>query len=71
MSKQTSVDRSGASGCSAVCPVYGWAWLCDFGLCEWAEPTKEQLMRQSKPSPEAKPVYVALVPVSQYRELKR
>ena len=42
--------------------AYGWAWLCDFGLCSWVEPEKEVLISRSKPSPEAIPVRVELVP---------
>lgn len=52
-------------------PVPAWAWAIDDGgkpeLCHWAEPSKELLLRQSKPSPEAKPVKVLIMPYS--REL--
>jgi len=48
--------------------TYGWAWLCDFGLCQWAEPNRERLLRGSKPSPEAVAVRVELVPtLKKYR----
>ncbi len=40
-----------------------WAWICDFGLCRWAEPTRAMLVKTKKPSPEAKPIRVRLVPV--------
>ena len=44
--------------------VTAYAWLCDFGLCKWAEPTRDRLLAQSKPSPEAKVVrvYLSTVP---------
>lgn len=42
--------------------AYGWAWLCDFGLCSWVEPEKEVLTSCRKPSPEAIAVRVELVP---------
>lgn len=47
----------------------GYAWLCDFGLCHWADPTKEQLGSKDKPSPEAKPVAVRIIRESDYRKL--
>lgn len=40
-------------------------------LCCWAEPDKERLVRQSPPSPEAKPVHVRIIRESDYRELLR
>ena len=43
--------------------TYCWTWLCDFGLCSWVEPTKARLIgADNKPSPEAVPVRVELVP---------
>jgi hypothetical protein len=46
--------------------TYCWTWLCDFGLCSWVEPTKERLIgTNNKPSQEAVPVRVELVPVKQ------
>ena len=49
--------------------TYGWAWLCDFGLCQWAEPDRERLVKRSKPSPEAIPVRVELIPTrKEHRE---
>lgn len=48
--------------------TYGWAWLCDFGLCQWAEPSRKRLLKGSKPSPEAIAVRVELVPtLKKYR----
>ena len=41
-------------------PVTSWAWFCDFGLCKWAEPTRERLVAGGKPSPEARPVLVTM-----------
>jgi hypothetical protein len=39
----------------------GWAWKCSFGICNWAEPSKADLLRYDKPSPEAKAVRVRIV----------
>jgi len=49
----------------------GYAWLCDFGLCEWVEPTKDMLLgrRPHKPSPEAKPVAVRIIREKDYQSL--
>jgi hypothetical protein len=47
--------------------VLAWAWLCDFGLCRWAEPDRERLIEKGQPSPEARPVRVELV----YHKRKR
>ncbi len=44
--------------------AYGWTWLCDFGLCCWVESDKKSLLEGSKPSPEAMPVRVELVPTN-------
>lgn len=41
-------------------PELAWAWLCDFGLCLWAAPTRKQLVSDGKPSPEAVPVRVRI-----------
>lgn len=42
---------------------FGWAWFSPtIGLCHWAEPNKAKLTREGKPSPEAIPVRVELVP---------
>jgi len=49
---------------------FGYAWLCDFGLCYWAEPSVEALKSRSKPSPEAKPVRVRLIQERDFRKLK-
>lgn len=38
--------------------VLAWAWLCEFGLCKWAAPSKAQLLANEKPSPGAKAVTV-------------
>jgi hypothetical protein len=44
--------------------VYVWTWICDFGkgpqLCLFAEATKENLVNNGKPSPEAIPVRVQM-----------
>ncbi len=48
-----------------------WAWKMDGGLCYWAEPSRKQLMaKKDKPSPEAIPVRVRLVPVKEYTALR-
>ncbi len=39
----------------------GWAWCFNGSLCRWAEPTKEQLLKTQKPTPEAKPVPVIII----------
>lgn len=52
-----------------VKPVRAWGWLCNFGLCQWAEPTKQRLIDGRKPSPEAKLTLVRLIPESDYRDL--
>ena len=46
----------------------GWAWAIEhddgkWSLCHWAEPSKDRLTSRSKPSPEARAVYVYLTPV--------
>ena len=51
--------------------VTAWAWKCDFGLCRWAEPDRERLRRNGKPSPEAKSVAVRMIEEKEYRRLKR
>lgn len=44
--------------------VYSWAWTVDWGrgpeLCFWSEPTKKDLLKNGKPSPEAKAVRVRM-----------
>lgn len=50
-------------------PGHGWAWAIEhpkdtWGLCHWAEPSKEKLADGPKPSPEAIPVRVLLTPVT-------
>jgi len=40
-----------------------WTWKIEtkpgkWELCHWARPSKEALLRDHRPSPEAKPVYV-------------
>ena len=39
----------------------GWAWEFEGQLCNWVEPTKKQLLKRSKPTPEAKPAYVRII----------
>ena len=50
---------------------HGWAWaIRDLScrretwlICNWAANTRQSLERETKPSPEARPVYVKLRPV--------
>ncbi len=46
---------------------WGWAWVISEGMCHWVEPSRGSLTRRSKPSPEAKPVHVAIVPMKLWR----
>lgn len=41
----------------------GWAWLCRFGVCNYAAPSKEDLLKHNLPSPEAIPVRVTIIPL--------
>jgi hypothetical protein len=46
----------------------GWAWMLEDGsLCHWVESRKEFLHSDAKPSPGAKRIWVAIVPMSWYR----
>lgn len=42
-----------------------WAWEINFAgkwqLCHWTKPSKADLLKERKPSPEARPVCVRLV----------
>ena len=49
--------------------AYGYAWIIRgtkpgdaWELCQWAEPSIEQLEARSKPSPEAQAVRVEIIP---------
>lgn len=48
--------------------AYGYTWRIrgetQWQLCKWAAPSRERLMREGKPSPEAQMVRVELVPTS-------
>jgi hypothetical protein len=48
--------------------AYGFAWAISgtkgWSLCQWAEPSKDRLERDGKPSPEAVMVRVELVPAN-------
>lgn len=48
---------------------HGWAWECDFGLCNWVESSREILLFNGKPSPEAKPVYVRIIKEKDFRAI--
>ena len=47
-----------------------WAWT--FGksqvLCRWAAPSREQLLRDGKPTPEAKAVKVRVMPEQDFKK---
>ena len=54
----------------------GWAWKIrdkrgNWALCNWAEPTKDALLKQGKPSPEAKPVWIKLTANTEVSEPPR
>jgi hypothetical protein len=62
----------------AVQTGIGWAWafraLVGIGvpsgpwmLCHWAEPDRERLVRRGKPTDDAVPVRVRLVPITRKR----
>jgi hypothetical protein len=47
---------------------HGWTWAIEEGrehwrFCNWVEPTKAKLLATAKPSPEARPCKVAIVPI--------
>ncbi len=58
-------------------PGKGWAWALQqvdgsWILCNWADPMKLSsrfVEIDGKPSPEAKRVYVAIMPMKEYRRL--
>lgn len=54
----------------ALTAGYGYAWAFAGGVSHWAEPTKDRLLADGKPSPEATVEYVAIIPRSDYRRLK-
>jgi len=37
-----------------------WTWKCSFGLCIYVFPTKDLLIRDGKPEPNAVPVRVEI-----------
>jgi len=49
--------------------VRAWAWMIDGGLCRWAMPDRIRLEQDGKPSPEAHPMLVRLIPESEVRRL--
>ncbi len=46
-----------------------WTWRLEGGLCYFADPGKDLLLMRGKPSPEAKPVCVRLVPNVEYLQM--
>lgn len=57
--------------------VLAWAWQIEnvrtgrWLLCQWAEATRQALVNQGKPSPEARAVRVTLVLVQRMKAKKR
>lgn len=50
----------------------GYAWRVGGGMCHWAMPSKQRLVDVlDKPSPEARIVPVAIVPMATWRRVKR
>jgi hypothetical protein len=49
--KKQTKRRKGQSGSKAMLAgtVIAWAWKCDFGLCQWAEPDRERLSSARAP----------------------
>lgn len=46
---------------------YAWAWAIPIdnntlGICHWAYPSRQELLRSRKPDPDAWPVYVKMHP---------
>lgn len=69
--RERAVVRSGKRWTRALRRVqlhvgYGWAWSCEFGTCHWAAPTEGRLRNEALPSPEAKPIKVAIVPINDW-----
>ena len=50
-----------------------WAWRLEGadGVCRWAEPDRDRLVSRSRPSSEAKPERVRIVPLKEYQILLR
>jgi len=51
--------------------VVVWAWQIREGLCRWAEAYPGSLLKETKPSEEAKKIKCILMPYSEYLKLKR
>lgn len=49
----------------------GYAWVYAGQVCHWAKPSKASLTQDHKPSPESEMVWVASVPMREYRRLRR
>lgn len=53
----------------------GWTWMIEdlsgnWVLCNWAEHDQNTLLEGGRPSPEARMVYVAIVPMKKWRKSK-
>lgn len=69
MKKTPKLKRPASVRVQPVVSGRGYAWLCDFGMCHWAEPEKLILKSRGKPSPEAKAVAVRIITEKDYRKL--
>jgi hypothetical protein len=70
MSKTSKLKKPAPVRVQPVVSGRGYAWLCDFGLCHWAEADIAVLRARGKPSPEAKAVPVRLLLERDFRKLK-
>ena len=52
-------------------PGIAWAWAFGNELCHWAEPDRARLLAGGKPTPEAVPVAVYIVPRKSLRKGQR
>lgn len=68
--------RNGGSRCVQRMVGRAWAWKIkdesgNWTLCHWAEPQLCRLLDAGKPSPEARPVRVKLIPAKRGSERRR
>ncbi len=49
----------------------GWAWLRMGKISNGASSIKKVLLERGRPTPEAKPVHVAIIPMAEYRAMVR
>ena len=73
MKKTDSTNKARASRRLNCIVGRAWAWAIREGngkrwlICNWAHPTKEALDEDEKPSPEARKVWVKIVPANDGR----